>query len=252
MFQDPGLRGKVVVITGGSRGLGRELVLRFAEEGCRVVFTYRADAQAAAQTVALARELGLEPQSHQADARDSGACERVAAAAVERHGRIDVLVNNAAVVRDNLMAAFSDEEIRDVLDTNILGVLRSIQAVVPQMMVQRAGRIINISSVSATRGGRGQSNYAASKGAVEALTRSLAVELAPKRITVNAVAPGVLQTDMSKDLLDAAGDEVIGKILLGRLGRPEDVAPSVLFLASRFAEYITGQVLHVDGGFKMA
>lgn len=251
MFEDPGLKGKVIVVTGGSRGIGRELVLRFAEEGCGVTFLYREDEKAARDVLALLESRGLRAIADRADVRDRGACDAAVRGVIERHGRIDVLINNAGVIRDNLLAFFTDEDIRAVLDTNVLGPFHMIRAVVPQMVIQKSGKIINMSSVSTWKGGRGQTNYAASKGAVEALTRALAVELAPKKITVNAVAPGVIETDMSRQLLSSAEGEVKQKILLRRFGRPEDVAPAVLFLASRFGDYITGEVIHVDGGFKM-
>ncbi len=251
MFEDPGLRGKVVIVAGGSRGIGRELVLRFAEEGCRVAFVYREDEAAAREVLALAGSRGLAVSAERADVRDREACDRVARGVIERHGRIDVLVNSSGVIRDNLLAFFSDEEVRTVLDTNVLGAFNVTRSVVPQMVVQRSGKVIYLSSVSAVKGGRGQTNYAASKGALEALTRALAVELAPKKITVNAVAPGVIETDMSRPLLESSAEEVKGKILLRRFGRVEDVSPAVLFLASRFGDYITGEVIRVDGGFKM-
>jgi 3-oxoacyl-[acyl-carrier protein] reductase len=173
--------------------------------------------------------------------------ERVA----DRCERIDVLVNNAGVIRDNLLALLEPEDVKVVLDTNVGGVFNVTRAVAPHMISRRAGKIINVSSVSGEKGGRGQTNYAASKGAINALTRALAVELASRRITVNAVAPGVIETEMSQAVRDLAGDEIKSRILLRRFGKPEEIAHAVWFLASRFADYITGQVLHVDGGFKM-
>jgi 3-oxoacyl-[acyl-carrier protein] reductase len=170
---------------------------------------------------------------------------------VERSGRIDVLVNNAGVVRDDLLAMLDDDAIRTVLDTNVGGVFNVTRAVVPHMISRRAGKIINLGSVAGDKGGRGQTNYAASKGAINAFTRALAVELASRKITVNCVAPGVIETEMSQAVRDLAADEIKQRILLHRYGQPEEVAHAVWFLASRFADYITGQVLHVDGGFKM-
>ena len=163
----------------------------------------------------------------------------------------DILVNNAGIIRDNQLAALEDDDVRLVLDTNVGGVFNMARAVVPHMIVQRTGKIINLSSVSGEKGGRGQTNYAASKGAINAFTRALAVELAPRKVTVNAVAPGVIETEMSQDVRELAGEQILGKILLRRFGKPEDVAFAVWFLASAYADYVTGEVLHVDGGFKM-
>jgi len=251
MTLDPGIAGKSVLITGGSRGIGRALVELFAEEAAEVTFLFRGDSVAAAEAVEMARRAGREICAEQADVRDFEACTAVVKRIVERSGRIDVLVNNAGVVRDNLLGLFSSEDVEAVLDTNVLGVFNVTRAVVPHMIARRAGKVINISSVSAEKGGRGQTNYAASKGAINAFTRALAVELAPRRITVNAVAPGVIETEMSQAVRDRAGDEVKSRILLRRFGYPREVAYAVWFLASGLADYITGQVLHVDGGFKM-
>jgi len=249
MFENSGLAGKVVLVTGGSRGIGRELVLRFAEEECIVTFIYRQDEEAAREVIARCGKRRV--QAERVDIRDRKACEQLVQDLVERHQRIDILVNNSGVIRDNLLAFFTDEDLHTVLDTNILGTFNMTRAAVPQMVVQRSGKIINLSSVAAVKGGRGQTNYAASKGAIEAMTRALAVELAPKKILVNAVAPGIIETDMSRQLLASAAEEARSRILLRRFGRPEDVAPAVLFLASRFGDYINGEVIHVDGGFKM-
>jgi len=245
---DPDLAGKSVIVTGGSRGIGRAIVLMFAGEGCKVTFFYRGNKEAADEVVAAA---GGKATAERVDVTDMRACSAAVDRVAERCERVDVLVNNAGIIRDNQLAAFEDEDVSAVLDTNVGGVFNVTRAVVPHMIVQRAGRIVNLSSVSATKGGRGQTNYAASKGAVEAFTRALAVELAPRKILVNAVAPGVIDTEMSKDVREMAGDTVKSKILLKRFGTPDDIACAVFFLASAWSSYVTGQVLHVDGGFKM-
>ncbi len=245
---DPGLAGKRVVVTGGSRGIGRAIVLMLAEEGCDVTFFYRGNTDAANEVVAAA---GASVTALQLDVRDTAACAAAIERVMERGERIDILVNNAGIIRDNQLAALEDDDVTDVLDTNVGGVFNVTRAVVPYMIMQRAGRIINLSSVSASKGGRGQTNYAASKGAIEAFTRALAVELAPRNVLVNAVAPGVIETEMSQDVRELAGAEVKGRILLRRFGTPQDIACAVWFLASAYSSYVTGEILHVDGGFKM-
>ncbi len=248
---DSGLAGKVALVTGGSRGIGRAVVERLAGDGMDVVFFYRGNAEAAQEAVAAVAAAGGRAEALQADVTDAAAVAQAVERVVESRGRIDLLVNNAGIVRDNLLAMLEDADIRAVLDTNVLGVFHVTRAVVPHMISKRAGKIVNLGSVAGDKGGRGQSNYAASKGAIQAFTRAMAVELASRKITVNCVAPGVIDTEMSQAVRDLAGEQVTQRILLKRVGSADDVAHAVWFLASRFADYITGEVLHVDGGFKM-
>jgi 3-oxoacyl-[acyl-carrier protein] reductase len=246
---DPGLAGQVALVTGGSRGIGRAIVIALAQAGMTVAFTYRQDASAAAEVIAAGSpsEVFGEP----VDVRNSEACAAFVEKVADRTGRIDLLVNNAGIIRDNTLGLLEDDDVRAVLETNVGGAFNMTRTVVPYMLSARRGRIINISSVSGEKGGRGQTNYAASKGALNAFTRSLAVELAPRGILVNAVAPGVIETELSRTVREQAGEQALSRILLRRFGKPEEVAHAVWFLASRFSDYITGQILHVDGGFKM-
>jgi len=246
---DSGLDGRVALVTGGSRGIGRAIVEILAGAGMTVAFTYRENAAAATEVIAAGPPSMIFAEA--VDVRDSSACAAFAEKVVERCERIDLLVNNAGVIRDNTLGLLEDEDLQVVLETNVTGAFNMTRAVAPHMISARCGKIINVSSVSGEKGGRGQTNYAASKGALNAFTRSLAVELAPRGITVNAVAPGVIDTELSRPVREQAGDQVLSRILLRRYGRPEEVAYAVWFLASQYASYITGQILSIDGGFKM-
>jgi len=246
-----GLDGRTALVTGGSRGIGRAIVERLAADGMDVTFLYAGNTAAADAVVGAARAAGHAVAADRVDIRDPAACVDAVERVIERRERIDLLVNNAGVIRDNLLVALEPDDVATVLDTNVTGMFNVTRAVAPHMTARRSGRIVNLSSVAATRGGRGQTNYAASKGAIEAFTRALAVELGPRHIRVNAVAPGVIDTEMSKDVRDLAGDEALKRIVLRRYGTAADVANAVWFLASDLAAYVTGTVLHVDGGFKM-
>jgi len=248
-LMDAGLAGRVALVTGGSRGIGRAIVETLAAAGMTVAFTYRENAAAAAEVIAAGPPSMILAEA--VDVRDAAACTAFVEKVIERAEHIDVLVNNAGVIRDNTLGLLEDDDVRVVLETNVTGAFNMTRAVAPYMISARRGKIINLSSVSGEKGGRGQTNYAASKGALNAFTRSLAVELAPRGITVNAVAPGVISTELSRAVREQSGEQALSRILLRRFGRPEEVAYAVWFLASQYADYITGQILNVDGGFKM-
>ena len=245
------LGGKSALITGGSRGIGRAIGLRLATQGADVAFTYRGNAAAAGSTVAEIEALGRRALAIQADASDVESAEGVVKAALEVFGKIDILVNNAGITRDDLIMRMSPEAWRDVLETNLFGAFWMTKAVTRPMLKARGGRIINITSVSGQAGQTGQANYSAAKAGLIGLTKATARELASRTITVNAVAPGFVLTELTKDLPEALQAEINARTPLGRFGTPEEIANAVAFLASDEAAYITGQVLAVDGGLVM-
>ncbi len=245
------LEGRTALVTGGSRGIGRAVVEALARSGARVAFVYQSNAQAAQQLVSELAGSKMTAAAHQVDVRDKEAADSLVGKLVEEWGRLDILVNNAGIIRDGLLATMSADQWRDVLETNLTSVFNFCQAVTRPMMSARYGRIVNMSSVAAEFGNKGQANYAASKGGVEGFTRCLAKELASRGVTVNAVAPGFIETDMTAAVRNAAEAEIKKAIPARRLGKPDDVAQAVLFLAGENASYITGQVLKVDGGLTL-
>src|SRR5262245_30877009 len=245
------LEGKTALVTGGSRGIGRAIVQALASAGAKVAFVFQSNAEAARQLVDELTGRQLTAISLQADVRNKAAADEVVQKVLEAWGRIDILVNNAGIIRDTLLATMSEEQWREVIDTNLSSVFNFCQAVTRPMMSARYGRIINMSSVAAEFGNKGQANYAASKGGIEGFTRCLAKELASRGVTVNAVAPGFVETDMTAAVRNAAEAEIKKAIPARRLGKPEDIAQAVLFLAGEGASYITGQVLRVDGGLSL-
>ena len=242
---------QTAIVTGGSRGIGRAVAVRLAKEGMNLVIHYRGNSAAAEETERLCRELGAEVLLVQGDVSRAEDCEKLAAQAKEAFGRVDVLVNNAGITRDGLLARMTEEDFRAVLDVNLVGPWNMMKAVNRIMMKQRYGRIVNLSSVTGLMGNMGQTNYAAAKAGIVGMTKSYAREVAGRGITVNAVAPGFIDTDMTEAMPEGAKDKIITGIPMGRTGKPEDVAEAVAFLASEQAGYITGEVLRVDGGMAM-
>lgn len=245
------LAGRTALVTGGSRGIGKSIVQTLAREGARVAFVYQSSAQSAEQLVAELANSEQEAVAFQADVKQRADADRVVDAVLEKWDKLDILVNNAGVIRDNLLATMSSEQWQEVIDTNLTSVYNFCHAVTRPMMSARYGRIVNLSSVAAEFGNPGQSNYAASKGGIEGFTRCIASELARRGITVNAVAPGFIETDMTEAVRSAAGDQIKKKIPARRLGLPADIANAVLFLASEEAAYVTGHILTVDGGLTL-
>ena len=239
---------KTAVVTGGSRGLGRAICLELARQGASVAVNYAGNEQAALETVEACRALGVEAEAFQADVADPAACEELVKAVKDRFGHLDILVNNAGITRDGLLMTAKAEDFDKVLDTNLKGAYFCMKAASKVMMRQRYGRIISMSSVVGLRGNAGQTSYAASKAGILGLTKSAAKELATRGVTVNAVAPGFIDTDMTSVLPENAKNAMLSTIPMGHPGAPEDVAQAVAFFARPESAYITGQVLCVDGG----
>ena len=242
------MKESVALVTGGSRGIGRAICLELARRGAAVAVNYAGNEQAARETVEACRALGVEAEAFQADVADPAACEELVKAVKDRFGRLDILVNNAGITRDGLLMTAKEEDFSRVLDTNLKGAYFCMKAASKVMMRQRYGRIISMSSVVGLRGNPGQTNYAASKAGILGLTKAAAKELVTRGITVNAVAPGFIETDMTAAMPEKAKEAMLTTIPAGRPGTPEDVAKAVAFFAEKDSAYITGQVLCVDGG----
>ncbi len=242
------LKGNVALVTGGSRGIGRAVCLELARRGAAVAVNYAGNSAAAEETVELCRAMGVEAEAFQADVSDPAACDALAAAVKERFGRLDILVNNAGISRDGLLMTAKEEDFTKTLDTNLKGAYFCTRAAAKIMLRQKYGRIICLSSIVGLRGNPGQTAYAASKAGVLGLVKAAAKELAGRDITVNAVAPGYIETDMTAALPEKAREAMLSTIPKGRPGAPEEVARAVAFFAGPECAYITGQVLCVDGG----
>ncbi|GAB4429385.1 MAG: 3-oxoacyl-[acyl-carrier-protein] reductase [Chloroflexi bacterium OHK40] len=245
------LTGRAALVTGASRGIGRAIAEHLAAAGAAVTINYRGNAAAAAEAVAAIRAAGGTATAIQADVGNTDEVERLVKAAIEAHGRLDILVNNAGITRDTLLMRMKDDDFDQVLGTNLRGVFLCTRAVLRPMSKQRSGRIINLASVIGLIGNAGQANYAAAKAGIIGFTRATAREIAPRGVTVNAVAPGFIDTEMTGVLGEETRKAILERIPLGRFGQPAEVAALVTFLASDAAAYITGQTFTIDGGLVM-
>lgn len=245
------LTGKVALVTGASRGIGREIALTLAGYGADVIVNYNGSKEKAMEVVEEIEKLGRKAKAIQCSVADFAACKDMVAEGLKEFGHIDILVNNAGITKDNLLMRISESDFDAVINTNLKGTFNTIHHMYKAFLKQRSGRIINLSSVTGILGNPGQANYAASKAGVIGLTKSAARELAGRNITVNAVAPGFIETDMTQAMTDTAKEAVLSQIPLKKAGQPKDIAETVAFLASEKAAYITGQVISVDGGMSM-
>ena len=245
------LEGKVALVTGGSRGIGRAIALKLAAEGADVVINFAGNVAAAEATVSEIKALGRRALMIQADVASGEACTAMGESVIKEMGKIDILVNNAGITRDGLLMRMKDADWDAVLNTNLKSVYNCTKAVIKYMMKARSGRIVNISSVVGLIGNAGQANYAAAKAGILGFTKSVAKEVASRGITVNAIAPGFIKTDMTSTLPEKVVDQMLASIPLARMGEAEDIAKAAAFLVSDEAAYITGQTLHVDGGMVM-
>ena len=242
---------KLAIITGGTRGIGKQIALTFAKEGYNIAINYRTENEDLKNTKKEIEENNVKCFTFQGDVTNFKDCEQFVKQIVEKFGNIDVLVNNAGITRDTLLMRMKEEDFKQVIDTNLIGTFNVTKNVIGNMIKARNGRIINISSVVGISGNAGQTNYSASKAGIIGFTKSLAKEVASRNITVNAVAPGFIETQMTDVLKDDIKEEIAKKIPLKRMGTPQDVANVVKFLASNDSSYITGQVINIDGGMLM-
>jgi 3-oxoacyl-[acyl-carrier protein] reductase len=245
------LQGKAALVTGASRGIGREIALELARQGANVAVNYSGSEARALEVVAEIQSLGREAFAVQCDVANSESVTDMVKRTIEQFGKLDILVNNAGITRDNLLMRMKDDEWDSVINTNLKGVFLCTKAVTRQMMKQRSGRIINIASIVGVSGNAGQANYVAAKAGVIGLTKTAAKELASRGITVNAVAPGFITTDMTDKLTTEVKEAMLTQIPLARFGEPKDIANVVTFLAAEDSSYMTGQTLHIDGGMVM-